>query len=74
MIQELESVILVGDLPEHGLRDGDIGTVVLVHPANSGYEVEFMTLDGQPLAIVSLFRSQLRPIARREIAHARTVG
>ncbi len=74
MIKELESVILVGDLPEHGLRDGDIGTVVLVHPANSGYEVEFMTLDGQPLAIVSLFRSQLRPIARREIAHARTVG
>jgi hypothetical protein len=74
MIQELESVILVGDLPEHGLCDGDIGTVVLVHPGNSGYEVEFMTLDGQTVAIVSLFPSQLRPIARREIAHARTVG
>ena len=74
MIQELESVILVGDLPEHGLGDGDIGTVVLVHPGNSGYEVEFMTLDGQTVAVVSLFPSQLRPIARREIAHARTVG
>jgi Domain of unknown function (DUF4926) len=74
MIQELESGILVGDLPEHGLVDGDIGTVVLVHPGNTGYEVEFMTLDGQTVAIVSLFPSQLRPIARREIAHARTVG
>ena len=74
MIQELESVILVGDLPEHGLRDGDIGTVVPVHPGNTGYEVEFMTLDGQTVAIVSLVPSQLRPIARREIANARTVG
>jgi hypothetical protein len=74
MIQELDSVVLVGDLPEHGLRDGDIGTIVLVHPANTGYEVEFTTLDGQTVAIVSLFPSQLRPIARREIAHSRTVG
>jgi Domain of unknown function (DUF4926) len=51
-----------------------VGTVVLVHPGNTGYEVEFMTLDSQTVAIVSLFPSQLRPIARREIAHARTVG
>jgi Domain of unknown function (DUF4926) len=74
MIQELESVILAGDLPEHGLRDGDIGTVVLGHRGNAEYEVEFMTLDGQTVAVVSLLPSQLRPIARCEIAHARLVG
>jgi hypothetical protein len=31
MIQELDDIILECDLPEHGLRRGDIGTVVLVH-------------------------------------------
>jgi hypothetical protein len=74
MIRELESIVLVGDLPEHGLRDGDIGTVVHIHPAGSGYEVEFMTLDGQTVAVVSLLPSQVRRIAQREIAHARMVG
>ena len=61
------------DLPEHGLKQGDLGTVVLVHGAE-GYEVEFMTLDGQTLAVVSLFPPQVRPVGRREIAQARAVA
>jgi Domain of unknown function (DUF4926) len=72
MIRELNSVVLACDLPEHGLKRGDVGTVVLVH-AGGGYEVEFMTLDGETLAVVSLRDEQLRPIGRREIAHARLV-
>jgi hypothetical protein len=72
MIRELDSVVLACDLPEHGLTRGDVGTVVLVH-AGAGYEVEFMTLDGETLAVVSLRDKQLRPIGRREIAYARLV-
>ena len=72
MIRELDSVILTCDLPEHGLKRGDLGTVVLAHAAK-GYEVEFMTLDGETLAVLSLSKDQLRPIGRREIAHARLV-
>jgi hypothetical protein len=72
MIRELDSVVLACDLPEHGLKRGDVGAVVLVH-AGAGYEVEFMTLDGETLAVVSLRDEQLRPIGRREIAHARLV-
>lgn len=72
MIAELESAVLTVDLPEHGLRAGDIGTVVLVH-AGRGYEVEFSTLDGATLAVVSLSPDQLRPAAQHEIAHARPV-
>ena len=45
MIQELDSVVLTTDLPEHGLVQGDIGTIVLVHGDGKGYEVEFVTLD-----------------------------
>lgn len=72
MIAELDSVVLTGDLPEHRLQKGDVGTVVLVHD-DRGYEVEFITLDGETLAVVSLTRTQVRPIARGEIAHVRPV-
>jgi hypothetical protein len=71
MIQELEDVILTCDLPKHGLTRGDIGTVVLVHQKGKGYEVEFTTLDGESIAIVTLEASQVRPSKPREIAHVR---
>jgi hypothetical protein len=73
MAKELESVVLATDLPEYGLKQGDIGTIVLVHGDGKGYEVEFMTLDGETVAVISLLPSQVRPIGRREIAHARPV-
>ena len=71
MIRELEGIILECDLPEHGLRRGDIGTVVLVHQGGKGYEVEFTTLDGETVAVVTLLSTQVRPAHEREIAHAR---
>jgi hypothetical protein len=74
MIQELEDVILECDLPDHGLRRGDIGTVVLVHREGKGYEVEFTTLDGETVAVVTLLGSQVRPAHEREIAHARELA
>ena len=61
MIEELEDVILTCDLPEQGLTRGDIGTVVLVHKEGKGYEVEFTTLDGESIAIVTLATNQVRP-------------
>lgn len=73
MIKELDTVVLTEDLPEHGLKQGDIGTIVLLHAAG-GYEVEFMTLDGQTLVVASLFPRQVRPVGRREIAQARAVA
>jgi Domain of unknown function (DUF4926) len=71
MIEELEDVILTCDLPKYGLTRGDIGTVVLVHKQGKGYEVEFTTLDGESIAIVTLTSNQVRPSKPREIAHAR---
>ena len=73
MTKELESVVLTTDLPEYGLKKGDLGTVVLVHHEGKGYEVEFVTLDGETVAVISLPPSQVRSIGRREIAHARAV-
>ena len=73
MLKELDTVVLAADLPEHGLSRGDLGTIVLVHEGK-GYEVEFMALDGETLAVVSLFAEQVRPVGHREIAHARAVS
>ena len=72
MIKELDSIVLNADLPEHGLHRGDIGTVVLLHN-DRGYEVEFVALDGETLAVVTLTSDEVRPIGRREIAHARSI-
>jgi len=74
MIEELDTVVLTADLPERNLVTGDIGTVVLVHGKGEGYEVEFVTLDGQTIAVVSVFASQVRPVGRGEIAHVRQVA
>lgn len=73
MIRELDTVALTNDLPVHGLLRGDLGTVVLLHRAG-GYEVEFTTLDGETLAVVSLAADQVRPLGRREIAQARAIA
>ena len=70
MIQELESVILTTDLPEYRLLAGDIGTVVLIHSNVEGYEVEFIKLDGQTIAVATVFAAQVRSVAHGEIAHA----
>jgi len=72
MLRETDSVVLAVDIPEHRLKAGDFGTVVLIH-RSSGYEVEFMTLDGETIAIASLEADKVRPIAHREIAHARNL-
>lgn len=71
MIEELASVVLTTSLPEHGLQSGDIGTVVLVHQAGQGYTVEFLTLSGETVAVITVPAEQIRPIRTNEIAHAR---
>ena len=68
MIKEHNCVVLTQDLPEEGMQAEDIGTVVHVHQGGAGYEVEFMTLAGETVAVVTLLPTQVRPIARRDIA------
>ena len=73
MMQELERVALTDDLPEHRLKAGDIGMVVHVYGEHKGYEVEFVTLNGELVALVSVYPSQIRQLEQDEIASARRV-
>ncbi len=74
MIEELTSVVLTTNLPERGLQAGDIGTVVLVHQEGKGYTVEFMTLSGDTVAVITVPAERIRPIRTNEIAHARELA
>ena len=64
VIRELDEVVLTCDLPEQKLAAGDIGTVVLVHGEGRGYEVEFMTLDGETIGVSTLRADQVRQADR----------
>ena len=73
MINELDRIVLATDLPEQGLKTGDIGMVVHIYGDPLGYEVEFVTLTGELVALVAVYPYQIRPIAQNEIAHSRVV-
>lgn len=72
-MKEHETIILTRDIPDHHLKKGDVGTVVSVHSLG-GYEVEFVTLDGETLGVLSLSPSDVRKAEKGEIPHVRAVA
>ena len=72
MIKEHDCVVLSANVPDEGLVAGDVGTVVHIHKGGEGYEVEFMTLTGETVAIVTPLASQVRPLTRRPAARVST--
>ena len=73
-IREHDLVVLTEDIPTENLKQGDVGTVVLVHREGAGYEVEFATLAGETLAVVTVPTDAVRPVGDKEIAHVRRVA
>jgi hypothetical protein len=73
MAQQLfQEVVLTTDVPEHGLRSGDMGTVVHVYP-NGGLEVEFFTASGKTRAVVTLKEGEVRMASDDEIVAVRSL-
>jgi Domain of unknown function (DUF4926) len=57
--ENLECVVLVHDIAEHGLRAGDVGAVVMVYEPD-GLEVEFVTANGGTRALLTLKVDEVR--------------
>jgi len=74
MVAELDSVVLTRDIPQHHLKAGDIGTVVMVHDGGAGFEVEFTTLSGHTVAVITAPFDAVRSADAGEIAHVRRVA
>jgi len=72
--REHDRVVLTADLAGEKLAAGDVGTVVHVYGDGRAFEVEFVALDGESVAVVTLERAQVRPVEHREITHARRVA
>ncbi|MEM1304775.1 MAG: DUF4926 domain-containing protein [Planctomycetota bacterium] len=73
MIAEHDLVVLAVDMPQQGLREGDVGTAVLVHSSAGPYEVEFVDASGRTVALLTLAADQVRARRDRELLHVREV-
>lgn len=71
-IRVLDIVVLTKDLPEHKLKQGDVGAVVEVYSPEA-FEVEFVTGSGHTQALVTLNVNELRPVGAAEILTVRRV-
>ena len=70
--QLLDTVVLVRDVSEYGLRKGDLGAVVEVYDAE-GIEVEFVRASGKTQAVVTLTTYDVRPVLDNDLVAVRSV-
>lgn len=71
MVNELDLAVLTRDVAEHGLRQGDVGTVVHRYADGRAFEVEFVTAGGTTVAVLTLEQRDVRALGGGEILHAR---
>ena len=68
--RELDVIVVTKDLPEFGLRHGDMGAVVQVYSPHA-LEVEFVTATGNTQAVVTLDSDSVRPVGRKDLLAVR---
>ena len=73
-----QRVVLTRDLPEEGLRVGDVGVIVEHYPPRAdvpeGYELEVFAATGQTIAVVSVPASAIREATEREVLSVRELA
>jgi hypothetical protein len=73
MIEEFEQVALTEDLPEFGLKAGDVGTVVDITPNGKQFTLEFFNFSGETVTVIPVKPVQIRRLEHNEVMHARPV-
>ncbi len=72
MIKELDTIVLAKDLKEHHLKRGDVGAVVHIYESGKAFEVEFVTGEGETVAVETLSAVDVRPMRRADILYVRS--
>jgi hypothetical protein len=71
-------VALKTDLPQQGLRSGDVATVVEHHAGRPGqepgYSLEVFNAVGATVAVVTVRESQIGPLTAIELLHVRALA
>ena len=71
-------VALKTDVPENGLRRGDVATIVEHHQGRPGqepgYSLEVFNAVGETVAVITLRESQIEPLSAKGILHVRPMA
>ena len=71
-------VALKTDVPEQGLRQGDLATIVEYHKGRPGqepgYSLEVFNAVGETVAVITLRESQIESLSAKEILHVRPLA
>ena len=70
MFNLLDTVVLTRDVPEAGLRRGDLGAIVDLYGPNA-YEVEFVAASGRTQALVTLMADDIRHVGDQDLVSVR---
>jgi hypothetical protein len=73
--QLFEEVVLGRDIPEKGMKKGDVATVVEYHPVPSGedgYSLEVFNALGDTIAVVTVPESLIEPLTEDEVFSVRS--
>ena len=73
MIDVLDTVVLKKDMPEQGLKAGDVGAVVEKY-GTTGLEVEFVTGSGHTQALVTVDVNDVRKFGPSDLLSARSLS
>ncbi len=76
-LQMYQDVILTVDLPEQGLCEGDVGTLVerhVVPGSEAGFSVEFFDMTGRTVAVATVPESKLRAPTSEDVPSARKLA
>jgi hypothetical protein len=68
--KELDTVVLVRDVPEAGLKAGDLGAIVQVYSPEA-FEVEFVTAAGGTQALLTLHAKDFRAVRDNDLLAVR---
>ena len=71
-IKLLDTVVLQRNMPDYGVKTGDIGAVVETYEPD-GIEVEFVTAAGKTQALLTLKVEDGRPISENDILSVRSL-
>ena len=70
-IKMLDTVVLKKDIPDHGLKKGDLGAVVEMYDPD-GIEVEFVLGSGKTRALLTLHTNDVRTMKESDVLSVRS--
>jgi len=73
-MNEFDLVVLTADMDNGRLKEGDVGTILTVYSEGKAFEVEFVTLTGEAVAVETLLPHQIRAVRSSEMLTARDLA